>query len=395
MLWLLVTAATTPLPAVRTDPVGSIVWTAPPGSSKPYLTRNGRGDLLLTWFEPRPGQRYALRATRTRGGRWEEPRTIAESDRFFVNWADFPSIVETSGGSLVVHWLEKTADQPYAYHVRLSRSADQGLTWSPAITAHLDRSPGEHGFVAMVPDTEDGVAIAWLDGGAMAAEKGGAMNVRVATLAADGTMRGELVLDDRTCECCQVAMTQTRAGLVAAYRDRSPEEVRDIAIVRQVEGRWTAPAIIARDNWVWKACPVNGPSISASGDALGAAWFTGSGRNQVKVAFSRDGGASFGSPITVDEGDPLGRVHLQLIEPGRGVVTWLEAAGDGAEWRVRRVSASGVAGRPITLGRTSRTRDAGFPRTAVVGSDLFLAWTDPGSGPSQSQVRVTRVPLPR
>lgn len=378
------------------DSADDFAWSGPVGSSKPFLTRTRSGDLLLTWFEPRPEKRYALRMTRASAGRWAEPRTIAEGDRFFVNWADFPSITETSAGTLVVHWLEKTAEKAYAYHVRLARSLDGGRSWTAPVTAHADRSPGEHGFVAMVPNDDATVSVAWLDGGAMAAGPEGAMAVRTATLGADGVVRDETVLDARTCECCQVAMARARAGLVAVYRDRSPEEVRDIAVVRQVGGRWLEPRLVAADNWVWKACPVNGPSIAARGDEVGVAWFTGAGgTNRVKVAFSTDGGATFAEPIGIDEGNPLGRVHFQLTGPGQGVVVWLEAARDGGVWRLRRVSAGAPPGRPITVAATSRARDAGFPRTALVGSDLFVAWTEPGPGLDQSRVRVSRVPVPR
>jgi hypothetical protein len=259
------------------SPVGGTAapaeWTGPTGSSKPSLSRNDNGDLLLSWFERRGDNQYALMASSTRAGVWAEPLTVAQSDRFFVNWADFPSVVETARGDWVVHWLEKTAAKSYAYDVRLSRSADSGRTWSTPITAHSDTTPTEHGFVAMVPEHDGSVAIAWLDGRAMV-DSGGSMSVRMGVLGSRGAMVAETVLDSRTCECCQVSMTRARDGLVAVYRDRSEEEVRDIAVVRQVDGVWSEPALVARDNWVWRACPVNGPSVAALGDAVGVAWFT-------------------------------------------------------------------------------------------------------------------------
>lgn len=368
-------------------------WSGPPGSGKPFLTQAAGDELLLTWFEPRPDKRYALRITNRSGARWSEPRTVAVSERFFVNWADFPSVVETDRGSWVVHWLEKTAEKAYAYHVRLSTSRDRGHSWSAPITAHLDRTPTEHGFVAMVPSPNGGASITWLDGGAMA-DSGGSMSVRNATLRPDGTMFNEQMLDRRSCECCQVAMARTSSGLIAAYRDRSEQEVRDIAVVRELNGRWTEPVVVANDNWVWKACPVNGPSIAAIDNSVGVAWFTSAqSQPKVKVAFSPNGGVSFGRPTVVDEGNPLGRVHLQMIGPASAIVVWLEAKDQKAFWMVRRVSAPGTAGTPEVIAETSRARDGGFPRTAVIGNDLFVAWTDPGNGPDSSRVRITRIPL--
>lgn len=368
-------------------------WIGPAGSGKPSLTRNGAGELLLSWFEPRGDNRYALLVSSTRNGQWTEAAVVTESDRFFVNWADFPSVVETAQGDWIVHWLEKSAAKSYAYHVRLARSADRGATWSQPVRAHTDSTPTEHGFVSMVPQVDGSVAIAWLDGRQMV-DSGGPMGVRAGVFGTNGTMLGETLLDGRTCECCQVSMTRARSGLVAVYRDRSEEEVRDISVVRQIDGTWSEPVPVARDNWVWRACPVNGPSVAAVEDAVGVAWFTAANdRPVVKVAFSSDGAATFGPPVVADLGNPLGRVHFQMLSPTRGAVVWLEAEGDGARWQLRLVSADGSMDEPRVVGSTSRARDAGFPRTALVGDALYVSWTEAGATAAENRVRVSRIPL--
>ncbi|MHB1060057.1 MAG: exo-alpha-sialidase, partial [Rhodanobacter sp.] len=246
-----------------------------------------------------------MRAVSRVGGRWAEPVTIAESDRFFVNWADFASITETTTGSWVVHWLEKTIAKAYAYHVKLAISKDRGRSWSAPVTIHSDTSATEHGFAAMVPLNTGAVAVAWLDGRQMT-EPAGAMSVRTAIVNPDGSVSPETTLDARSCECCQVSMAAARAGLVVVYRDRSDQEIRDIAIVRQTGATWSAPAPVANDGWLSRQCPVNGPSIAALGEAVGVAWFTAANRTaKVNVALSADGGKTFGKPIRVDQGNPL------------------------------------------------------------------------------------------
>jgi len=379
----------------RESTSGGFDWSGPVGSGKPFLISTSSGDLLLTWFESRPGSTHALRIASRDQGTWSEPRTVAESPRFFVNWADFPSAVETSQGAWVVHWLEKAGPKPHAYHVRLSASRDRGRTWSAPITAHADRSNAEHGFVAMLPTADGSVAVAWLDGAEMAADTAGTMAVRSAIFQPGGSMVGETVIDRRTCECCQVAMTRTGAGLVVAYRDRSTEEIRDIAVARELGGRWMPPTLVARDGWVWKACPVNGPSIASVDQTVAVAWFTAAnGTLRVNAAFSNDGAVSFGSPVRVDEGSPLGRVHLQLVDSRTALVVWLETKGDEAEWRVRRITNGGSSsnGTAVTIAKATRSRDAGFPRTAVSNDNLFVAWTERAS-PDSGRVRVKRIPI--
>lgn len=386
---ILLTAALTQ--SATGQPLGKVEWTGPVGSGKSFLTATANGELLLTWLESRSNGRYALQLARRSEGKWTPPTTIAESELFFVNWADFPSITAGTGGLWAAHWLERTAPKAYAYHVRVVTSRDRGQTWSTPITLHSDRSTTEHGFVAMAPNVDGSIAAAWLDGRAMV-DSSGAMSVRAATLRPNGTIHGETVLDLRSCECCQVAMTRTEAGLLAAYRDRSPDEVRDIVVVRQRDNRWLEPVPVARDNWVWRACPVNGPAIAARGSQVAVAWYTAAGETpRVKVAFSADGGGSFATPIVVDDGNPLGRVHLQMVSPASAVLVWLESREDRAEWRVRRISGAGTSGPSRLLATTVRTREAGFPRTAQIGDDLFTAWTAPGDTPAQSRVTVTRV----
>lgn len=381
--------------AAQARPDG-IEFSGPPGSGKPHLSATLGGELLLTWFEPRPNERAALRIAARFGGRWSDPRTVGETASFFVNWADFPSAVATSLGHWVVHWLEKTESKPYAYHVMLAISRDRGLTWSGPIVPHSDRSLTEHGFVAMVPDANGNVDLIWLDGRQFAGEGQGPMTIRYATVRPDGGVHGETLLDAMTCECCQTAVARARAGLVAVYRDRTPEEVRDIAVVRELGGRWTEPRLVASDGWVWRACPVNGPSIAANQERVVVAWYTAaSNQARVKVALSVDGGGTFRPPVVVDEGKPIGRAEVEQLPDGSAVVVWLEAKGDRAEWRGRRITADGRAGPAWIVAATLPARDAGFVRAAATSEALFVAWTAPETPGSRGSggVRVRRIPL--
>ncbi|MCH8950347.1 MAG: hypothetical protein IIB87_08230, partial [Chloroflexi bacterium] len=127
----------------------------------------------------------------------------------------------------------------------------------------------------------------------------------------DGTLGPEQVVDSRVCECCQTDAVRTTAGdVIAVYRDRSPLEVRDIGIARVSGGKISDPEILHADNWRIKGCPVNGPAIDSLGTTVAVAWFTQSSLSSthVRLVISRDGGRSFGEPISIDEGHPLGRV---------------------------------------------------------------------------------------
>ena len=367
----------------------------PPGSGEPNLYATSDGRVLLTWFEPVDSERYALRLAVRRDAAWSEPLTVVEGDRFFVNWADFPSAVELPDGTWIVHWLEKVAEGTYAYHVKLAISKDQGRSWSEPIVPHRDDSPMEHGFVSMVPWAEAAAALVWLDGRRMKSAESrrdgdeldsGEMSVRATTITSEGELGPDVLLDSRACECCQTAIARTPKGLVAAYRDRSESEIRNIAVVRLVDGDWTEPSHIADDNWYYPGCPVNGPQLAVRGEEVAAAWFTAPEQEAaVYVAFSQDGGATFGPPIRIDDGDPLGRVDIELLADGGAIVAWLERTNDAAAVLARRVEPGGASEKSWLLANTTESRASGFPRMALAGEDLVFAWTVTGD---QGGIRV-------
>jgi hypothetical protein len=354
----------------------------------PSLTPSGDG-LLLTWLEPAPPKAHALRVSRFKDGRWSAPVTIAAGDDFFANWADFPAVASAPDGSLTAHWLARTGSETYAYGIFLARSTDGGATWAPAGLLHSDRLPTEHGFVSWIPEGR-GLRAVWLDGREMPKE--GPMTLRTGLVTAKP--ESEELLDARVCDCCQTDAALTADGPIVAYRDRSDKEVRDIYVIRKTAAGWSTPAPVHQDNWQIPGCPVNGPAVAAAGKRVAVAWFTAAepAGPRVQIAFSEDGGQKFGEPVLIDGEKPPGRVDLQLSPHGDAIVSWLGSQGEGAAVRLRRVSPQGKAGAPVTVAATSSARSSGFPRTAVSGDRLWLAWVEK-AGEGASMVRVGSVPL--
>ena len=117
------------------------------------------------------------------------------------------------------------------------------------------------------------------------------MTVRSATFDASGKQTSETLVDDRVCECCPTAIAVTDDGPIAAFRDRSVDEVRDIYVSRLEHGRWSAPSRVHEDGWKIPMCPVNGPALSARGRNVAIAWFTVEGEEgRAFAAFSSDAG---------------------------------------------------------------------------------------------------------
>jgi hypothetical protein len=362
--------------------LGPVMTQGAPGSGEPNLFATPDGRVLLSWLEP-TADGYALRVAMRDDEAWHAARTVHQSSQLFVNWADFPSVIERRDGAWVAHWLERVATSTYAYHVRIAVSHDRGASWSPPFTPHRDRSATEHGFVSLVPGDDDTVHLVWLDGQGTAAGEGvdRAMQLRSVTMGGDDTVAVEGAIDTRVCDCCQTALARTSDGLIVAYRDRSEGEIRDIAVARWRDGSWTNPTIVGNDQWRITGCPVNGPSLSARQDTVVVAWFAAPDTvGRVQVAWSTDAGASFGTPIRVDGGAPLGRVDVELQRDG-ALVLWMERVGEIAEIRARLVRFDGSLSPHAMIGTTTQSRASGFARMASVGDDLVFAWTEGSDAP--------------
>ncbi|HEX5755642.1 MAG TPA: sialidase family protein [Arenimonas sp.] len=360
---------------------------APDGAAQPQLSTTPQGELLLSWIERVEAGGHRLRFARfDTQSRWGAARTAAQGSNWFVNWADVPAMQALPDGSLWAHTLEKSAPSTYAYDVVLRRSEDGGARWSAPHIVHDDGSATEHGFVALWPAGKNRLGIAWLDGRETAGGAGhdahghgeGRMTLRAASFDAALGKHDEALLDASTCDCCQTAAATLADGVLLAYRGRTAGEVRDIFVTRYDGKAWSAPKAVHDDGWVMPACPVNGPSVATRGNQAWVAWPTGAGgASSLRLAHSRDGGASF-APMQVVAGDEsLGRVALAADAETVWVLWMQEAAGQQTLWLARYPHA---LGKPLWRQQVAvvqgRGRGTGFPRLALREGRAQVVWTE-------------------
>jgi len=360
--------------------IQSIPSPSKPNSAQPFLFTDKDSIVYFSWVE-KDKERSVLKFSSLIKDQWTMPITIASGNSWFVNWADYPMIA-ANGQHLISHFLDKSGESSYAYDVKLLSSNDNGKNWSNPLILHDDKKIAEHGFVTLLPYGEN-FFVTWLDGRntVMEGMEGmdhheghhGSMSLRAAIIDASGNKINEWELDDKTCDCCQTTAAITDNGPIVIYRDRSDEEIRDIAIVRLIDGQWTAPKSIHNDNWKIAGCPVNGPRVSAEGNSLAAAWFSAaSDTAHVNVAFSKDGGVTFNKTIRIDEGGAIGRVDIVMLNENSAMVSWME----GTMIKVAKVLSNGMLEPSITVATSSESRSSGFPQMTKSGNQLIFAWTD-------------------
>ncbi len=392
-----------PKPVIAGD-LAIEAWALPtmPGSAQPDLAVAPDGRVLLSWINSASGRRPAFQfAEFYPDGRWEGPRTVAVGNAMFANWADTPHIAATADRALWAHWLQKSADAPYAYDVMLVRSLDHGMNWSAPRKAHDDDTQTEHGFVSMWPQSDGSLGMAWLDGrntldagggqkapgdhdsGHDEGHGSGAMSLRAAVFDANLRASAASGIDTMTCDCCQTDAAATAEGAVLVYRDRTEDEIRDIYATRFDGKAWSKPARVHADDWTMPACPVNGPSVAARDKDVVVAWYTAAGDTPtVKLARSVDGGATFAQPVAVDRGAATqGRVAV-AVDAQQVWLLWVrEEAGAQSLWFARYTpDLSKQLQRTKLADLQGKGRGTGFPKLVLNGAAAYVAWTDVVAG---------------
>ena len=371
------------------------------GSAQPDLLMTDDGRLLLSWISSVPGRRNALRfVSLAENGHWQSgPRTIAVGEHLMANWADVPHMAFTNAGgagTLWVHWLQ-TSGEGYAADVALTRSTDAGFNWSAPVLVNDDGTATEHGFVSMWPAADGNLGIAWLDGRAKATDEGadtdamgdggmemhhhgkGSTQLRAAVFDANLQRNHEQVIDEMTCDCCQTSVAVTAKGPLLVYRDRTPDEIRDIAATRFDGTAWSEPKPVHADGWKIDACPVNGPAVAADGNNAVVAWFTGAGDTpRVLAARSTDAGDSFGEPVVLEQGEAVeGRVAVAM-DAEQAWIAWVHEDATGQSlWLSRRSpDLSKEYQRLQVAALQGRGKATGFPQIALRGGAAHVVWTD-------------------
>ncbi|GAB3345928.1 hypothetical protein [Lysobacter tyrosinilyticus] len=398
----------TPAPAtsaaIALPPLRIAALTLPPiaSGSQPDLVGDGNGHLLLSWIESQ-GDGHALKFATFSDSHWTAAQTIATGRDWFINWADTPHLAITPDGALWAHWLQTSARASHAYDVMLVRSADGGRSWSQPVSVNDDDGKAaEHGFVSLWPAGRDTLGIAWLDGREAAADDAadhahhdamgnGAMTLRAATFDARLQRHDETRLDAMTCDCCQTDAAMSARGALLVYRDRTPEELRDIAITRQQQGAWTPARAVHADRWIMPACPVNGPAVAAQDNAALVGWYTAAGNMPtLKLARSSDAGDTFAAPVVVDRGESLlGRIDVALGRDAAWVL-WLRETAAGQSLQLARYSTdlTGAPQRIEVATLQGRGRGTGMPQLVLSEGTPHVVWTDVVAGKPQLHAAV-------
>jgi len=356
---------------------------AAPGSITPNETATPDGNVLVSWIEPATDAmalRFAVRGTQD----WSTPQTIVARNNFDKYAEAPPWVLMLPNRGLLAVWSERLplvkGNKWAGNYLYTAASSDQGKTWTQPTIVHSDRTDGEHSFASLAVQDDNHATIVWLD--ARDYETKHTYRLMSAVIASSGTVSDEQTVDNDVCTCCPTSLVKTSTGFVAAYRNHTSEEIRDIYTVREEAGKWQTGTSLHNDGWHINGCPVNGAALAQRQDEIAIAWYSGlEEKASLQVGFSNDGGATFPviRKIDADRGAsrPIGRPAIAFLGPGDALVTWLTH-----EHGLSRLVAAQVRSHDSELHRIEigqgTTDGLGYPRMQLIGREVMVSWGGAG-----------------
>ena len=359
-------------------PIEEISFLYDKSNAQPSLVSNN-GLLSLTWISSDEDMNAKLNFRQFKDGDWLNPMTLAVGSDWFVNWADFPTHA-ISGDQVLTSYLKKSAGGSYTYDVFLSLHNLSGEKVKEDFILNTDGFKAEHGFVSIVAKDDEGFLITWLDGRNTVENDANGnhkpMTIRFAEVTNNGDIINENELDASVCDCCQTSITNTDKGPLVVYRNRSEKEVRDIYVTRNIDDKWETPAAVHNDGWVIYGCPVNGPKVVSNSNNIAVSWFTVyDGKPRVNLSFSKSYGASFDSPIQINDNNAIGRVDVLYLNDREVLVSYMEDDNFDTYLRLKKVSIDGQVSKPITISKIDSGRNTGVPQLEILNDEIFVVWT--------------------
>ena len=371
------------------------------------------GVVYFAWVEgDSGGRRVQFARSSDAGVSWSQPVTVSDgpSDVGPPHGEASPRLVTGGAGQVALVWSRNVVvpgRQWPASMIRFARSTDGGASWSAPLTLNDDStsSPGTHTFHGVGWSERAGLVAAWLDErggegfpghhhtvGDPTAEVSMESDARIyMTSSADfgGSWAANRPVWGGVCPCCRVALApEPDGGMVAAWRQHFPGDVRDI-VVAPLEPGAVVPERVHEDNWEYPGCPHTGPALAISADGVRhVVWFTGKPGGAGVYYARRDSAGAPSAPVGLVTGESVQTAHatVQPLPDGGALVALdLDEKGNRAI-RLVRIDARGHVAEAETL---EGSAGGSYPQVAVLGEEALVAWssrTERGS-----KVRVVRV----
>jgi len=326
-------------------------------------------SLLLSWTELNSDESLAqLKFATYKNNQWSAPITVAQGSNWFVNYADYAKVTPLSSLHLIASWLEFDTNSNFYYHFKISQSFDGGQSWSlPISPISQSHDQGEHGFLSII-NFNNKALLAWIS------TVGDGFEIQSSTLDKKNQFSDIITIDDSSCSCCHTDMINHNNQALLVYRDRTINEIRDIALTSLQNKTWSKPKIINHDNWQINGCPVNGPVLSSNASGYAVAWFNAANnRPQLQIMAKNN---SLKTIIhNLDNDEPLGYTDATAIDDERVVISWLSIQDDNVLLKLRIFNINTLL---LEKKINSLVTDmSGFPSITYFERKIYITYSTP------------------
>lgn len=372
-------------------------------ATTPHLSSLKNKEVMLTWTEKdKSGMQYFYAAfSKDNGKTFLDKKLIYANEGIGSSRLMKPKVHEKGDGTLVAvfglrgsgnpapqpaaasheghaagHDTHAAASQPAAprgggrprdMQIVYSYSKDKGATWSAPQTVHQDKTAGVvRGFFDSAVMGNGEIAVAFLQD---IPNKPHSRDMRLVT-SRGLTFGNEKVIDDFTCDCCNISLLTDANGYLNVYYRENNDNIRDIAhMVSKDNGKTFGPAsILFPDKWQINGCPHSGPTSSALGKGSVIAWYSGTEEDP-------------GLRVVTDKGkrlavinDPSARNAFLVPTPEASVLLWEQTQTDG------EATTYYIAYRKVTADKAQDvqwlkpSQDGHNPSAVYTGNQLLIAY---------------------
>ena len=343
------------------------------------VTLDGDGRLWLAKVE---NQRLLVSRSDDGGESFSNPVVVTpKAEDISADGENRPKIAVARDGTVLLTWTQ-SLPQRHSGNIRFARSTDSGQSFSIPITLNDDGRITSHRFDALAIDGAGRVAVAWLDARDRdaAKEQGGkssGLSIYTAQSGDNGaSFSANRKFQERTCECCRIALTWTQAGPVVFWRNIFGVNTRDFALANLDRGGIRRAT---DDEWQIDACPHHGGSIAADGQGrLHLTWFTNGNKRQ-GLFYKRIDGDWESQPLAI--GNPAFQAgHAAVVAAGDTVIlTWREFDGSAYSVQMMHSKDGGSSwGEPQRL--MDSTGAADFPVPLIDSKQVLMVWNTAAEG---------------
>jgi hypothetical protein len=346
-------------------------------ASCPYLTKNGRGEIVLSWVRTLKDESVLYYATsKNKGLSFQDTVEVFPSKGLAPHGENLPKVVSKADGEIIAVWGTKNPNPKNKYSglIFYSQSFDNGRSWTNAtpIVNSSESFDQRYFDVASLPNGE--AALVWLDNPNNQEKEGSFLYF--ATTNGKGGFQNKKPIGETTCQCCRTDLhVDPKGNIHVVYRDILTDSIRDMVHSVSFDGgkTFSKPNRISKDNWVLNGCPHTGPTMSASDKGLHFAWFTKGGEPGVYYTTSSDNGGTFKARQLLKT--TARHPQMTALENGIIGIVWDEEENDNVEDSQIKLLAIKPGGKKESLRVSEGKGKCSFPVILEIEENaLITAW---------------------